>query len=872
MNEYPETSTPAWLAALAGLLHDIGKFALRAGERGTREWDDLGRKDYGYYHALLTADFVEKYVPDPWKGTVKRMAGNHHRPLSWDERIITLADHLSAGERADPSSDTRAAHPGQLLSVFCAVEAEGKRAPEPQFVPLQPLRLAKEALFPGPALDRDQIWKRYEDMWEGFTHEARQLHQAHAQNGDLPTYLETLLLLMQRLTWCLPSAYYRARPDISLYDHSRMTAALAAVLMDSTLDDERLERLIQAPQDSEEELALLVGGDLSGVQSFIYTITARGATSALRGRSFYLQLLTEAVARATLRRLGLPPTNLIYVGGGNFTLIARPTDQAHLTDIQRDISHILLTHHRGDLYLAVSALSLQGRDFYQGRIRHKWEALGNQLQRAKQHRFAELDGDLEALFRAQGHGGNEEQECQVCGREHRDTTPEGPEGVRKCPACRSYEDLGEKLRHAHVLILEQVTLPAPESHRYRAEEPLPGGWDEVLRALGLGVRLEESRETRPGPVAAPTQGAARRTLLALSDEALVGLSPQPYTAVGRRLLVNVTPILQQEEINALKEKRVTDLPVAGSIKPFHVMEAQSQGIPRLGVLRMDVDNLGALFSQGLGEQATLSRLATLSFAVSLYFEGWVEHLAAEQNAQDRQAGRGERLYSIYSGGDDLFFVGSWDAVVELARNIRADLSHYVAGHPGIHASAGIALVGGKYPLYQAAQDAGRAEDRAKRLQWWDNGALRTKDAITFLGQVLPWGQFGLEDCAQKGLHTAHALMHLLVDMMGAGEGEKKPPRALLRRLIGLHREYLERAEERQRTGRDWNRAGQPQVFWGRWMWLGFYSLSRMYNQSQLNSIRDLRDQLKAEDFRSIAWIGLAARWAELRLRKVEKGG
>ncbi len=863
MNEHPETPSRAWLAALAGLLHDIGKFALRAGERGTREWDDLGRTDYGYYHALLTADFVEKYVPEPWKVTVKRMAGNHHRPLSRDERIIALADHLSAGERADPTEDTRATHPGQLLSIFCAVKAEGKQAPNPRFVPLQPLRLAEEALFPGPSLERDQIWRRYEGMWGDFTQEAVQLRQAHEADGDLPTYLETLLLLLQRTTWCLPSAYYRARPDISLYDHSRMTAALAAVLMDSDLDEARLERLSQAPQESEEPLALLVGGDLSGVQNFIYTITARGATSALRGRSFYLQLLTEAVARATLRRLDLPPTNLIYAGGGNFTLIARPTDQAPLRDIQRDISRILLSHHRGDLYLAVSALPLRGRDFYRGRIRDKWEALGDHLQRAKQQRFAELGDDLKALFQAQGHGGNEEQQCQVCGREHRGTrrdpksiSADSPEGVRKCPACLSYEDLGEKLRHAQYLILEQVPLPAPPA---LGKEPPPGGWDEVLRALGLGVRLEE------GSPKTPAGGEIRRTVLALSDDALGGLAPQARTAIGRRLLVNVTPILTESEIKALKEKGVPDLPAAGSIAPFHVLEAQSQGIPRLGVLRLDVDNLGALFSQGLGEHATLSRLAALSFAVSLYFEGWVEHLAARQNAQDRQAGRGERLYSIYSGGDDLFFVGSWDAVVELARQIRADLSRYVAGHPGIHASAGIALVGGKYPLYQAAQDAGRAEEQAKRLQWWDNGHLRTKDAVSFLGQALPWGQFGLENCAETGLHTAHALMHLLVDMMETKGEEKKPPRALLRHLIGLHREYLERVGERQRAGRDRNRAGQPQAFWGRWMWLGFYMLSR----SKLPSIRDLRDQLKAEDFRSIAWIGLAARWAELRLRKAE---
>ncbi|MDW8101235.1 MAG: hypothetical protein RML36_17335, partial [Anaerolineae bacterium] len=57
------------------------------------------------------------------------------------------------------------------------------------------------------------------------------------------------------------------------------------------------------------------------------------------------------------------------------------------------------------------------------------------------------------------------------------------------------------------------------------------------------------------------------------------------------------------------------------------MEVQSKGIQRLGVLRMDVDNLGKLFAEGFGENATLSRVAALSFAISLFFEGWVEVLA-----------------------------------------------------------------------------------------------------------------------------------------------------------------------------------------------------------------------------------------------------
>ncbi len=234
--------------------------------------------------------------------------------------------------------------------------------------------------------------------------------------------------------------------------------------------------------------------------------------------------------------------------------------------------------------------------------------------------------------------------------------------MRKCPPCSSYEALGDELRQAQYLILEEVEVVKPLTvERDRA----PDRWQDALLALGLRASLYQRRED------IPSSTGNRRTILALSDQALVDqqgklvLTPHNRTAVGRRFLVNVTPTITAKEIADLKRQGVQELPSADSTKPFHALEAQSEGIPRLGVLRMDVDDLGKLFAEGLGQQATLSRVAALSSAVSLFFEGWVEQLAAEQNRQDKQAGTGERLYSIYSGGDDLFFVGSWDAVVEL---------------------------------------------------------------------------------------------------------------------------------------------------------------------------------------------------------------
>ena len=820
--------------ALAGMLHDIGKFMLRAGEGGVQAWDDEAKRTYGYKHAMLTDSFVAQYTPEPWRAALRGPAGNHHRPQTPDDRIVTLADWLSAGERRNDRDDDLPRGVKQRLSIFSAVTLDGEKlegeALARAYLPLKPLAMQADALFPDEA--QTDVDAAYRQLWEAFRQEAEMLRDAHAEEGDLSIYAENLLMLMQRYAWSIPSAYYQTTPDVSLYDHSRMTGALAAVLMD--LSDDQISAMLESSHDqSTEEVALLVGGDISGVQDFIYTITSKGAASALRGRSFYLQLLTEAIARYTLRRLDLPVTNLIYQGGGNFYILARASDQEKLTEIGREINQVLLQHHQGDLYVALAGEPLAVTDFYDGRLSNKWMELAEQQQVMKLRRFSDLDAaNLAVLFQPQGDGGNEDKLCQVCGREHPDTHME--KDVRKCPQCLSYEALGNDLRNARFLTLELL----PESGATKADlMQAPGRAEDVLAAFGLKAHVFSDLDDAPD-----TEHAL--VMLAIKDEALEELRPGRRLAVGRRFLVNVTPTISQKEIADARKADLKELPAAGSVKPFHVLAWQSTGIKRLGVLRMDVDNLGRIFSDGLGQKATLSRVAGLSFAISLYFEGWVEQIAESMS--------GDRLYSIYSGGDDLFFVGSWDAVVDFARQVRADLDRYTAHHPAIHASAGIELVGGKYPLSQAARDAGEAESAAKSYL---DGA-HAKDAISFLGQVQPWSRFGLE--ARSGMDSVVGLTLLLDDMVRSGA-----PRSLIRQLSRLYAQYDAALQARARRGDDTVGQGQPQTLWGPWMWRGYYLLKR----AKQADIRTLAQTLHEDDFRSMAWMGLAARWADLLQRR-----
>src|SRR5436189_16445 len=91
-------------------------------------------------------------------------------------------------------------------------------------------------------------------------------------------------------------------------------------------------------------------------------------------------------------------------------------------------------------------------------------------------------------------------------------------------------------------------------------------------------------------------------------------------------------------------------------RPFFT--ANRDRAARLRILRMDVDDLGDLFGQRLRRVtgiAGLAYTAALSAALSRFFEGWVGQLCRQANLDSSQGS----VYPIYSGGDDLFIVGSW---------------------------------------------------------------------------------------------------------------------------------------------------------------------------------------------------------------------
>lgn len=156
-------------------------------------------------------------------------------------------------------------------------------------------------------------------------------------------------------------------------------------------------------------------------------------------------------------------------------------------------------------------------------------------------------------------------------------------------------------------------------------------------------------------------------------------------------------------------------------------------IERIGVLRADVDNLGTAFSSGFKSSSNISimKTAALSRQLSLFFK---HHLNQLMKDKDYNA------TICYSGGDDLFIIGEWNNIIDLAIDISGSFSRF--SEQTLSISGGIGIYDSKYPISRIAYDTAEMEDRSKKHPG--------KNAITiFEDNTYGWQEFEKEVIGEK---------------------------------------------------------------------------------------------------------------------------
>lgn len=819
----------------ASLFHDIGKFYQRADNLGKSshaydsKYEKLDASDYGSTgaHSKWSADFVKDYFDD----LVEELVLYHHNPSksSYPElcKIVQKADHHSSKERIE-SDEKQEVLLTQLISIFSRVSLNDLTN-EDYYVPLVELDFNKD-LYPQNKTKMEgwNLVPEYHHLWVKFENEFKLLQNLN---------FESVLALVKKYTATIPSAVYSSQSDISLYDHLKTTTAIANCRYLYSLEND-------LNQSDNQNVYKIINGDISGIQNFIYKVNSpedaqSGMSKRLKGRSIYLTLLCEAIAFKIINDLNLDSSNILFCGGGRFTIIAPNTSKADkiIKNIDLEVNKTFIDKFNAELYLALVSVNVDGNDLSNfGNVLSNISALLNEN---KKHKFI---NQLNYLFDKSDEPGY--ALCPVCGNLISD-------GEKFCSECQSHENLGSQVANAKYLI------------KYESNTELPNSL--YFKNLGIGYIFKKYKN---------------------DVIQLVNQNSDFNFTISK---LNDTDFL--DTVNDITNDNVSfNFKVMGNNVPnihgkplyFNHLAEISKGANKLGVLKMDVDNLGKIFSKGFDNLkedggASISRISSLSFFMELFFSGYINQIIKKYKFFDENYGKEDlfdeyelkfendvikkvyrpkkelpkeefenlgtsTIHINYSGGDDLLVVGPYDDIILFAEEFRNKFKDWTTQNDSVNISAGIKIISPKFPIGKAAIIADDELEKSK-----DCG----RDKITVFGEILSWKSFDrfkgfdelldfgqyLEDLKVKGLISS-GFIYSLLKIWNSKSGVEP--------LSRFNKE-------------SWEDKNVEKVSKKRFIHIFKYKLKNIDDD-------DIREDLDKRGLKFMPWIKIPVSWASLRLR------
>ncbi len=542
--------------------------------------------------------------------------------------------------------------------------------------------------------------------------------------------IDAFLALLEWSTANVPATIRKGeQADISLFDCAKMTAAVGACLSEYLLDRGITDAaaLLQQKNFRNERAFMLYSADLSGIQKFIYTVATKGAQKSLRSRSFFLELMMEHYVDDVLSACGLSRVNLIYSGGGHCYLLL-PNTQAvadAVADINARTNNALIDWFGTSLFVAHGMAACSMNDLtntpaMNAPYKEIFRRVSSSISRHKLSRYSAAQ--IRRLNRPQN--GLDGRECTVCGSTNMLRND-------RCPWCARFEALSARLQSKN--LTAYVVSDNPDG-----EYDLP---------LPCGTYL---------------------TLMSISD------------ANNALKTGHVQHIY-------LKNRTCSDLPCSTRLdlcdyyasNENAALAENSTGIRRLAICRMDVDNLGHAFVAGFEKKAgksmadqfryvTLSRTASLSRQLSHFFKRCMSEVLENGEKLD--------VSVVYSGGDDVFFIGAWDHVIQAAQRIQEQFTAFTGG--ALTISGGIGLYYDSYPIRLAADETAELESQAKNQPG--------KNAVTLFEpadrHTYSWSAFKTQVMGEKFVKLdqffAHqdergmAFLYRMTDLLRQAESDK----------------------------------------------------------------------------------------------------
>ena len=464
--------------------------------------------------------------------------------------------------------------------------------------------------------------------------------------------------------------------EMSVYSYARLACAFAGAMAvycnkNGYSDDLKSEKTF-----------VMYTADFSGIQNFIYTIINENALKTLRAKSFFVEIVIAQLTSEIIDIFGLTSANVLYSGGGHCYMLLPNADTEKLTELHSALNKWSMEYFGNSLSVVWDIRECSVNDFINesdGDYKSLFSGLSGQLAEKKFRKYSASEIiDMNEACADTEHT----RECKICGASSKKVRSGGD----TCEWCETFINMSKVItdnRQCFAVLKEKAGNAAPLfSYNRKA-------YFYLCSAEEAEAQLKSDNVIR-----------------------IFCKNGYPSDEIERSPLSTSIDVCDYAKDNLLEN-----------------LAESSGGIKRLGVLRMDVDNLGSTFISGFDQKyVNIGRTAALSAQLTGFFKNNLTALLLNKNYN---------ISVLYAGGDDVFLVGSWDDVIGAAVEIINEFKDFTGKKLSV--SGGIGIYDHKYPVARFAVETETLEDCSKKNKY------HNKDSVTLFSadksQTYSWQEF-----------------------------------------------------------------------------------------------------------------------------------
>ena len=500
--------------------------------------------------------------------------------------------------------------------------------------------------------------------------------------------------------------------ELSVYSYARLVSAFGGAVAGYCMEN-------GLPDDFESKNAFaLYTADFSGIQNFIYTIINEDALKTLRAKSFFVEIVMAQLTAEITDMFGLTSANVLYSGGGHcYMLLTNVKDcRDKLQALHANLNHWSMENFGNSLSVVWDIRECSVNDFLNkpdGKYKELFSGLSGQMAKRKfqKYSFKEII-DMNDFCTDT----DRTRECKICGASSKKVKKNGD----TCEWCDTFKRMSKVIadRKQSFAVLKNNTINS-ESEEKNKPVPFFSYSGEAYFYFGKPDMIEEQIQK---------ENVIR--IFCKNEYPSEYIEKYPSGSI-----IDVCDYIRDNMLENLAES--------------------SDGIKRLGVLRMDVDNLGSTFISGFAEtDVNIGRTAALSAQLTGFFKNNLTYMLEK---------KGCNISVLYAGGDDVFLVGSWNDVIDSAVELIKEFKDFTGGKLSI--SGGIGIYNHKYPVARFAVETEELEACSKNHKYKDGDTEKCKDSVTLFyaddtkSQTYSWTEFDEKVIGEK--------LHVIKDFISA---------------------------------------------------------------------------------------------------------